>query len=43
MFDQNNVRHIEVKVINGNPTIHLNEKHGFRDMALAGGLVKAMY
>ena len=29
-FDQNNVRHIEVKVVDGNPTIHLYEKYGFK-------------
>ena len=30
MFDQNNVRHIEVKIVDGNPTIHLYEKYGFK-------------
>ena len=30
MFEQNNVRHIEVKVVDGNPTIHLYEKYGFK-------------
>ena len=30
MFDHNNVRHIEVKVVDGNPTIHLYEKYGFK-------------
>ena len=30
MFDQKNVRHIEVKVVDGNPTIHLYEKYGFK-------------
>ncbi len=30
MFAQNTVRHIEVKVVDGNPTIHLYEKYGFK-------------
>ncbi|MCR5650865.1 MAG: GNAT family N-acetyltransferase [Lachnospiraceae bacterium] len=30
LFDQNNVQHIEVKVVDGNPTIHLYEKYGFK-------------
>ena len=30
MFDQNKVRHIEVKVVDGNKTIHLYEKYGFK-------------
>ncbi len=30
LFDRNNVRHIEVKVIDGNPAIHLYEKYGFK-------------
>ena len=30
MFDRNNVKHIEVKVVDGNPTIHLYEKLGFK-------------
>lgn len=30
MFDQNNVRHIEVKVVDGNKAIHLYEKYGFK-------------
>ena len=38
MFDKNNVRHIEVKVIDGNPTIHLYEKYGFRMKSLILGI-----
>ena len=30
MFVLNNVSHIEVKVVDGNPTIHLYEKYGFK-------------
>lgn len=30
MFARNNVKHIEVKVVDGNPTIHLYEKYGFK-------------
>jgi len=30
MFDRNNVKHIEVKVVDGNPAIHLYEKLGFK-------------
>ena len=30
VFDQNNVRHIEVKVVDGNKAIHLYEKYGFK-------------
>ncbi len=38
MFDKNSVRHIEVKVIDGNPTIHLYEKYGFRMKSLILGI-----
>ncbi|MDC7293832.1 MULTISPECIES: GNAT family N-acetyltransferase [unclassified Butyrivibrio] len=30
MFDQNNVKHLEVKVVDGNKAIHLYEKYGFK-------------
>ncbi|SDB13756.1 Acetyltransferase (GNAT) family protein [Pseudobutyrivibrio sp. YE44] len=30
VFAQNNVMHIEVKVVDGNPAIHLYEKYGFK-------------
>ena len=30
IFAQSNVKHIEVKVVDGNPTIHLYEKYGFK-------------
>lgn len=30
MFEQHNIRHIEVKVIDGNPAMHLYEKYGFK-------------
>ena len=29
-FDRNGVHHIEVKVVDGNEAIHLNEKYGFK-------------
>ncbi len=38
MFTRNNVRHIEVKVIDGNPTIHLYEKYGFKMKSLISGI-----
>ena len=38
MFNKNNVRHIEVKVIDGNPTIHLYEKYGFKMKSLILGI-----
>ena len=38
MFDNNHVRHIEVKVIDGNPTIHLYEKYGFKMKSLILGI-----
>ncbi len=30
IFAQSNVKHIEVKVVDGNPAIHLYEKYGFK-------------
>ena len=30
IFARSNVKHIEVKVVDGNPTIHLYEKYGFK-------------
>ena len=38
MFDQNNVRHIEVKVVDGNNTIHLYEKYGFKTKSIILGI-----
>jgi ribosomal protein S18 acetylase RimI-like enzyme len=38
MFTRNNVRHIEVKVIDGNPTIHFYEKYGFEMKSLILGI-----
>ncbi len=38
MFDQYNVRHIEVKVVDGNKVIHLYEKYGFKMKSLILGI-----